>query len=217
MKTTIEITKQFPEDGGPIITIPAGTKVKEIPGAGGGLAIDDDTLLVKLGAWAHDVSHRYCWVKPEQVADRVADARLIRDPLKAKSDDWQETAHHWIVTIGGQAFDYYTGLGHRVALKSYGSGQTFEELSGKNLTETGLKKLLACSKATPPKIDDVLHSLVMDADACEMSFADWCGSLGYDEDSRKAFAIYEACQKNATKLRKAGVDICAERERLADY
>lgn len=46
--------------------------------------------------------------------------------------------------------------------------------------------------------------------------ADWCANFGDDEDSRKALAIYEARQKNTDKLRKAGINIAAERERLQD-
>lgn len=123
------------------------------------------------------------------VSGVLADALLLRGPRKAKSDNWQETAHHWLVTIGGQEFDYYTGSAH--------------------VTEKGTPK--------KPALDDVLYSLVMDARACEMSFYDLCSELGYDTDSRKALAIYEQCQTNTDKLRKAGVDIAAERERLADY
>ena len=144
---------------------------------------------------------------------------LIREPNKAKSDDWKETAHHWLVTINGVKFDYYTGLAHRVEALRFrsDSGHEFKELQHMNLTESGLKALFQVSKAKPPKLDDVLHSLVMDSSASEQSFDDWCGEFGYDTDSIKALATYMDCQRNTIKLRNAGIDIAAQRERLANY
>lgn len=144
-------------------------------------------------------------------------AVLIREPLKAKSEDWQETAHHWFVTINGQSFDYYTGRAHRTP---YGHGYMRDEyarLKHKTLTDAGLETLLKNSKATAPSLDDVLHNLVSDADAAEQTFSEWCSNFEYDTDSRKALATYEACQQCADKLRKAGIDIAAERERLQDH
>ena len=136
------------------------------------------------------IDNNYYYTVPDSaVSGILADAMLLRDPLKAESDNWQETAHHWLVTIGGQTFDYYTG--------------------GAHVTEKGTPK--------KPSLDDVLHALVSDATACDESFEDWCDNYGYNSDSRKALAIYLQCQENAKKLRKAGVNIAAERERLADY
>lgn len=145
-------------------------------------------------------------------------AVFVRDPIKVKSDDWQETAHQWAVVIGGQSFDYFTGLGHREVLRPLGDVDRYNQLSrGVNLSESQSKELLKLSKPTPPKLDDVLSSLVMDASATERSFPNWCDDFGYDTDSRKALSIYEQCQVNADKLVKAGIDIDAERERLQDY
>jgi hypothetical protein len=53
-----------------------------------------------------------------------------------------------------------------------------------------------------PTAAAVLHSLLMDAGALDQSFSDWCGDCGYDEDSRKALATYEACCAIGHKLRK---------------
>lgn len=148
-------------------------------------------------------------------------AKLVHEPLKVESDNWHETAHRWYVTINGQGFDYYTGVGHRTAILKHkwseGGGHTYDEPKHKNLTQAGFESMLKLSKAKPPVLDDVLYSLVSDSDATEMSFSEWCSNHGYDSDSRKAMAIYEACQANADKLRKAGINIAAERERLQDY
>lgn len=120
---------------------------------------------------------------------------LIRGPLKTRSSDWQETAFQWRVTLNGVSFQYFTGAGW----------------------VTKPKNKWDQARPKPPSLDDVLHSLVLDASACDQSFDDWCGEYGYDTDSRKALETYLACQDNATKLRKAGVNIAAERERLQDY
>lgn len=56
----------------------------------------------------------------------------------------------------------------------------------------------------PPDVTDVLHSLLLDADALNCrDFADWCGDFGYDTDSIKARETYDACIATATKLRAA--------------
>lgn len=120
------------------------------------------------------------------------EVRHIRGPIVAKSDNWQDTADHWRVIIGGQTFDYYTGSGLR-------------------------KKLpFDITKPVAPLYDDVLRCLLTEAEAAEMSFTEWCGCLGYDEDSLKALKLYMSCQEIEGKLRKAGVNIHAERDRLND-
>jgi hypothetical protein len=56
----------------------------------------------------------------------------------------------------------------------------------------------------PPDVADVLHSLLRDSEAMDCGdFADWCGELGYDTDSIKARAVYDACIAEALKLRAA--------------
>ena len=85
---------------------------------------------------------------------------------------------------------------------------TFERVNGKcarldtdyrcgvGFVQPGKKKPLAPTAAA------VLHSLLMDGGALDQSFSDWCGGCGYDEDSRKALATYEACCTIGHKLRK---------------
>lgn len=68
-------------------------------------------------------------------------------------------------------FDFFTGLGHRVK-----------------------------SKPQAPDAATVLHSLILDSSAVGQSFDSWCSEFGLDSNSRKAYGIYEACQKNADKL-----------------
>jgi hypothetical protein len=52
----------------------------------------------------------------------------------------------------------------------------------------------------PPSAADVLHCLSTDARAGEWSFENFCSDFGYDEDSRKARATWEACKKTSAEL-----------------
>lgn len=145
-------------------------------------------------------------------------AQHIRAPKKAKSEDWRETADRWLCTINGVEFNFYTGIGHRVKTGSRSkSGFTFEELKRKNLSDDGIKELIRISRPKAPTLDDLLYALCSDASAAEMSFEDWCGDYGCDTDSIKALDTYRECQKTAIKLRKAKINIEAERKRLEDY
>ena len=56
-----------------------------------------------------------------------------------------------------------------------------------------------------PKLEDVLHSLLSDADADldAMSFEDWCSNFGMDTDSRKAESTYKKCLEIGQAFRRA--------------
>lgn len=77
--------------------------------------------------------------------------------------------------------------------------------------------LLGIGKVVPPELDSVLYCLVSDAEAENLGHSEWCSTFGYGVDSRRGLETYLECQEIAQKLRKAGVDIAAERERLVDY
>lgn len=123
------------------------------------------------------------------------ETKLIRNPLKKKSDNMKETAYQWLVTVNGQSFDYFTGSGLVI----------------------NTQKIYQNERPKTPSLKDVLYSLVMDSDACEMPFDSWCSNFGYNTDSRKALETYLACQENTLKLRNAKIDLSAIREALQDY
>ena len=58
------------------------------------------------------------------------------------------------------------------------------------------------SAVTDISVADVLYSLLLDAEAGSQTFEDFCGDLGYDTDSRSAYATWQACKKVRTKLRR---------------
>ena len=51
-----------------------------------------------------------------------------------------------------------------------------------------------------PNVKEVLWALLMDADALEYDFDEWCDNLGYDNDSIKAKKIYDLCRDLGRKV-----------------
>ena len=72
-----------------------------------------------------------------------------------------------------------------------------------------------------PKPADVLHSLLLDGEAFfdGLTFEDWADNFGYDTDSRKAEAMYRACDEIGRKLaRMFSADELAQlREAASEY
>lgn len=112
---------------------------------------------------------------------------------------------------------FQQGIGHRVNMgfnskkfkaeaKQAGAGapKILEEVHNKDmkLVRIYLKK---------PSAASVLYCLLSDASFGTELFVDFCSALGYDEDSRKALATYEECQKIAVQMRMFTSE---ERERL---
>jgi len=92
-------------------------------------------------------------------------------------------------------FDYFTGLGCRKAPAWNGPGPA------PRIGTLLHAQWVAQAKPQAPSPADVLYCVLSDAEACGQSFESWCGNFGYDTDSRKGFATYEACQRNGDKLR----------------
>lgn len=145
-----------------------------------------------------------------------------------KDDD--HLMDQWMISIadkvGGhvERFDYYTGLGHREIKKAghdaWMQDQVAKLLRGAKMDDPALKRhrITDGSKAILPKLDDILSCLLSHSYAVGMTFEDWCGDYGYDTDSRKALATYEACQKIAGQLKRIGItDLEAARDKFNDY
>lgn len=93
-------------------------------------------------------------------------------------------------------FEYHTGTGHRI--------------------KSGLSKEYSAVKPGPAGL---IYSVLMNESACNQSFADWCSDFGYDTDSRKALAMYEACQQEYNKLQSmfTPAEIAQLQTLLEDY
>ena len=108
-----------------------------------------------------------------------------------------------------EEFEFFTGTGLRApATKDQKLHVSYEfqgitEKDKQGATVYGrryLARVEELRKPVAPSAAIVLHSLLLDSSAVGQSFESWCSDFGYDSDSRKAYRIYEACQKNADKL-----------------
>lgn len=103
------------------------------------------------------------------------------------SDGWRHDLWNVEISRDGKTFQtsYRTGLGHRKA-PSYDKNRR---------------------RPVKPELADVVSCLMSDAQAGQMSFDEFCSEFGYDSDSRKALATWEACVNTAGPLRHVlGVD-----------
>lgn len=120
-------------------------------------------------------------------------ARYIGETVK-----WEkQKVDHFRVSVGKYETDFYQGLGHR-------SPQPKPQDGGRPPRRSTLmyEQLERQRKPTPPTAASVLYCLLSDAAAIDQSFDDWAGDFGYDTDSRKALATYEACCDTGRELRR---------------
>lgn len=57
------------------------------------------------------------------------------------------------------------------------------------------------AQLTVPDAASVLHCVILDSQSINTSFLDWCADYGYNTDSRKDEAIYDACVKIGLEFR----------------
>lgn len=142
--------------------------------------------------------------------------------------------------------DYKMGFGH-VDLSDFREGSYFMYVAGKRLhrlpadQESMLRAwarqphanfkhkdlqmevavIVANAQGLTPSLPDVMQSLLSDGEAFfdAQTFEDWAANCGYDADSRKAEAIYRACDEIGRKLaRVIPKDVLEKaREALQDY
>lgn len=136
-------------------------------------------------------------------------------------------------------FEFYTGTGHRVTpvavVRMIASRYNLQVRKDGSLSNSqpaymhggpGSGTLAAfrhdvskAAKPVAPHIADLAYSWVLDGEAVNQSFADWCAEFGSDPDSRKAFATYEACCAAGLQLRQMFTpeQMQAMRDALQDY
>lgn len=129
-----------------------------------------------------------------------------------KAFDGKNVMDSWTVKIGLHEFEYYTGVGHRIAhlktmhrltTKQINGVKELKELLRKDrLDDTVFKLSDGVNYAVSPAQASVLYCLLSDASGAEENFYDWCDNFGYDSDSRKAFDTYNACCDTLLKVRK---------------
>lgn len=146
--------------------------------------------------------------KVEEILSREGVKFRVQIVGPTMRDNWECDA--WRFTMAGKmtySGDYYTGTGNRKLTKQ----------------AERMNKLYGYEKSKPepvaPCATDVLYSLINDSQAADMSFNDWCSDYGYNNDSIKALATYQACCKEGEELRKVfSRETLAElAEALQDY
>jgi hypothetical protein len=149
---------------------------------------------------------------------------LRRKPTADELARWTSLTHRDILTT-----DYMQGIGHA---PGYTHGRMtldrdkyFHHVAEKGKTAKVSKNPELTGEwqwvkpLPPPELADVLHSLLLDAEAIDAGgFEEWAGDFGYEVDSREAERIYKACVEVGLKLRAAlGDDKMTElREALQD-
>ncbi len=143
---------------------------------------------------------------------------------------------NWRVTLqkdgrGIITFDYSAGVAHcpayKISIRQAGGRDSImrhEMLTAE--CETGFAVRIGegtgmqfkGARIEPDSVG-VIYSLIMDADAIDYQFTDWCDNYGYDSDSRKAEAIYKTCLEHAIAIRSAlgEAGLSELREAFQDY
>ena len=132
----------------------------------------------------------------EDIEHLPAEIRYIGEvPSKWPSSN-RTTVDQWAITLldedgNPHMFGYLTGLGRRQGLKS----------------------------PKPPKVADVMYSLLTDASAEQRNFHEWCSDYGHSLDSINALNAYRACLDTAHALHKCfSPELLAElQDLLAEY
>jgi hypothetical protein len=105
---------------------------------------------------------------------------------------------------------FLNNAGYKLKLKkdvsTVENGVAFFNYRAKIIAPNGVKIKTPYSQGSgikeTPKIDSIVHCLVLDAGCyeCSETFEGFCAEFGYDEDSRKAKKTYKACKKTAERL-----------------
>lgn len=178
------------------------------------------------------------------MADRIKEygitmkaQRIVARP-DGHNKDWHKDASHFVVTLtcegrtlstcysmGSAHLDRYvleksekkyTGFTRQEVKKAFSGGRSIHD----ERVRDSVRKILGRDFA--PDIASVFDSLVLDASCYEnaRNFEEFCAEFGYDTDSRKAEAMYNACGQNAKDLarllgsRKAFEDVLSNTESL---
>lgn len=124
---------------------------------------------------------------------------------KNKRDDWEyDEWRLYLETAKKYEFEFRTGLGLRH--KPTAQDKLRAQMSLPGLTQKDIERptiygrryraaLEELRKPKAPEAADLIYNLLFDAEACEVSFSEWCDSCGYSND-------LIACQENNDKLKR---------------
>lgn len=155
---------------------------------------------------------------------------------QSRNKDEKQPSLNWLIRLSrkGQAIetDYMQGCGHVAGYKQLWNPTAWEKRNQKELVEktcetgkahkyfssldavrwTTAQKLggywIMKLEQPQPILDEVLYSLLMDADVLNYAtFEEWAGEFGYEEDSRSAEKVYQACLKIALQLKQMFTEV----------
>lgn len=106
-----------------------------------------------------------------------------------KENNWK--CDKFMVSFGTVCFEFHSGTGNRIPTKTW---------YGPRIKPAGDRKA-GYVRVVDPSAASVLYCLLLDARANDLSFSNWCAEYGYDEDSMKAFRMYQECCETDKKLR----------------
>lgn len=139
--------------------------------------------------------------------------RLFTD-LITQSDEKGRKKDGWmrLDAMKTQALGFDNGF--KKALRGILRLENFEREERRGVYPESPKKVFVRPKLNKKGF---FYSLTMDSSALYEDFEDWCMYLGYDDDSIKHKAIYEACCDNARWLTSLGFDLNELQEYYQDY
>jgi hypothetical protein len=137
-------------------------------------------------------------------------------PVGMVEDGWPCISY--TVGIKGETFSYRMGIGlvkwvhPRSSHGSFPLGieeqLIFGQMRNKQCHPEYLPQLariaaqLAIKQKAQPNPAEVLACCAREGRDAEESFDNWCATFGYETDSRKALACYDACTENGKKARR---------------
>lgn len=136
-------------------------------------------------------------------------------PASSFDDEWRSKSLNWNVTLtrGDNEViktNYSQGVGHLPFYASTAYSDDGKKVWFHDNVRSAIEKGTwthqyqgVARKLDAPNLDDIFHSLLMDAAALDETFEDWCISFEYDTDSIKALKIYQQCLETGLALQRA--------------
>lgn len=120
-------------------------------------------------------------------------------------EEWSRTAVHWHIEmeIDGKplwAGEFSHGIGHA---ESWARANARKAYVAGYKPPPARRQWLPDSKPMQALRQAYLATLHGDAMGCDQPFEDWAPELGLDTDSRRALAIWEACNDTRRRLQRA--------------
>jgi hypothetical protein len=164
-------------------------------------------------------------ITPEQIGLSLS---VISGPVGSVREDWPCISYRVAIHDSRRreiwSGEYHLGIGHvdfkqaRHLYFTAGYGKSRQEMAGWDVPmlnaiaagKTPLDKQAAAKLAASvanvqgvtPKLNDVMHGVISDGSVFfdGLTFEDWAADLGCDTDSRKAEAIFRACDETGRTL-----------------